>query len=95
MDKIEDIEMIGLVMVEQSKSINKIGIAALELGERAESARAPLWAGWATAAGIGDGTCVPARGPLDLVRAGRLPNDDLVWSNLKAGNLIPAGVPSR
>jgi hypothetical protein len=67
MDKIEDIEMIGLVMVEQSKPINKIGIAALELGEACGASSGAAAAGRVTAAGIGDGTCVPARGPLDLV----------------------------
>jgi len=32
MDKIEDIEMIGLVIVEQSKPINKIGITKIDRG---------------------------------------------------------------
>jgi hypothetical protein len=40
MNKIEDIEMIDLVIVEQSKPVNKIGITVLEIGDLARTCSA-------------------------------------------------------
>jgi hypothetical protein len=92
MDKIEDIEMIGPVMVEQSKPINKIGITALELrgcGVRSGTAAAIAAAGSETALASAHTALLTCWEPK------RRANDDLVWSNLKTGNLIAAGAPSR
>jgi hypothetical protein len=66
MNKIEDIEMIDVLMVEQLKPLNKIGITALECGASAEAESRVAGANPVRRHGIGDDTCGRARGSLDL-----------------------------
>ena len=68
MNKIEDIEMIGLVIVEQSNPVNKIGITALGgLADRGVRWDRAAGRSRAQSRGIGDSTCGRAPRTLDLI----------------------------